>query len=151
MQASAKPFYYSPVFLAVAAAVLRLAGLYVAWRWRPWVVVNPLMSGGEVTQIARSIVSGKGFGNPLGVIDTGPTAWLCPAYPYLVAVVFKLAGIYTEKSRLILLALNCVFAGLTVFPIYATAKRTFGAEVAVLASWIWVVLPSAWQMPIRVA
>lgn len=151
MQASAKPFYYSSLFLAVAAFVLRLAGLYVVWRWKPWVVVNPVLTGGEVTQIARSIVSGKGFGNPLGIIDTGPTAWLCPAYPYLVAGVFKFAGTYTEKARLILLALNCLFAGLIVFPIYGTAKRTFGAEVAVLASWIWVVLPSAWQIPIRMA
>jgi len=109
------------------------------------------MSGGEVTQIARSIVSGKGFGNPLGVINTGPTAWVCPVYPYLMAGIFRLAGIYNVKSRLILLALNCIFAGLTVLPIYAIARRSFGPDVGVVASWVWVVLPSAWQIPIRMA
>ncbi len=151
MQVSKPPLSYSPIFLAITASVLRLVGLYGAWRWRPWVVVNPVQSGGEVVQIARSIVSGNGFGNPLGVINTGPTAWVCPVYPYLVAGIFRLGGIYSEKSRLILLALNCIFAGLTIFPIYGIAKRTFGTHVAVLASWIWIVLPSAWQIPIRMA
>ena len=149
MQATSKPLYGSPIFAAITAVILRLAALVAAWRWRPWVVVNPLMSGGEVVSIAHSIVAGKGFGNPLGVIATGPTAWVCPAYPYLVAGVFSFAGIYTLKSRLILLALNCIFAGLTVFPIYGIAKRSFGTKAAVLASWVWVVLPSAWQIPVR--
>lgn len=151
MQVSKRPLVYSPIFLAITASALRLLGLYGAWRWRPWVVVNPVQSGGEVVQIARSIVSGNGFGNPLGVINTGPTAWVCPVYPYLVAGIFRLSGIYSEQSRLILLALNCIFAGLTIFPIYGLARRTFGTHVAVLACWIWIVLPSAWQIPIRMA
>ena len=150
MQASSsRPLYSFPIVAAIAAVALRLAALFAAWTWRPWVVVNPLMSGGEVVGIAHSIVSGKGFGNPLGVIATGPTAWICPAYPYLVAGVFKFAGIYTVRARLILLALNCIFAGLTVFPIYGITRRSFGARIAVLASWVWVVLPSAWQVPVR--
>jgi Dolichyl-phosphate-mannose-protein mannosyltransferase len=152
MQVSAsRPLYSFPTVAAFAAVILRLAALLAAWRWRPWVVVNPLMSGGEVVSIAHSIVAGKGFGNPLGVVATGPTAWVCPAYPYLVAGVFEFAGIYTVKARLILLALNCIFAGLTVFPVYGIAKRSFGTSVAVLASWVWVVLPSAWQIPVRLA
>ncbi len=92
---------------------------------------------------------GKGFGNPLGLVDTGPTAWVCPAYPYMVAGVFSIGGMYTAKARLMLLALNCLFAGLTVFAIYAIARRTFGTTAAICASWIWVVLPSAWQIPVR--
>jgi hypothetical protein len=151
MRAFTKRLYSSPIVAAIAATVLRLAALFAAWRWRPWVVVNPLMSGGEVVSVAHSIVAGKGFGNPLGVIATGPTAWVCPAYPYLVAGIFKFAGIYTVESRLILLSLNCIFAGLTVFPVYGMARRTFGTKVAVVASWVWVVLPSAWQIPVRLA
>jgi len=150
MQGFSRRLFYSPVFIAIAAAVLRLAGLYVAYRWRPWVVVAP-MTGGEVVQIARSIVAGKGFGNPLGVIDTGPTAWICPVYPYIVAGIFKLAGTFTVQSRLLLLALNCMLAGLTTFPIYAVARRSFGIGTAVCASWLWVLLPSAWQIPVRLA
>ena len=113
-------------------------------------VVGPL-TGGEVVQIARSIVAGRGFGNPLGVINTGPTAWICPVYPYIVAGAFKLAGVYTVQSRILLLALNCLLAGLTIFAIYAIAKRSFGTAAAVFASWLWAVLPSAWQIPVRLA
>ena len=149
MQAILKRLGNPPIAAAIAATGLRLIGLYSAFRWRPWVVVNPAMSGGEVTQIAKSIVSGKGFGNPLGLVDTGPTAWVCPVYTYLVANVFRVGGIYTTESRLMLLALNCIFAGLTIFPIYGIAKRTFGTNAAICASWMWVVLPSAWQIPVR--
>jgi 4-amino-4-deoxy-L-arabinose transferase-like glycosyltransferase len=133
----------------MVAVVLRLVGLYSLFRWRPWAVVDPVMSGGEVVQIARSIVWGKGFGNPIGGFETGPTAWICPVYPYIIAAIFKLEGIYTVRSRLVLLGLNCLFAGLTILPIYGIARRTFGRETAVIASWLWVVLPSAWQIPIR--
>lgn len=149
MQATFRRLVSSPIVAAITGAALRLIALYSLFRWRPWVVVNPVMSGGEVTQIAKSIVLGKGFGNPLGVVDTGPTAWLCPVYPYIMAGFFSVDGIHTARSRLMLLALNCIFVGLTVFPIYAIAKHTFGRSTAIWASWIWVVLPSAWQIPIR--
>src|SRR5208283_4896298 len=53
--------------------------------------------GYEAGRIARSIVQGRGFGSPL-FEDTGPTAWMTPVYPYLVAGVFKLFGTYTKLS-----------------------------------------------------
>ena len=138
----------NPAFIAITATVLRLAGLGLLFRFRPWLVFSP-STGGEVAQIARSIALGRGFGNPLGVVTTGPTAWLCPVYPYIVAGGYKLGGIYTLNSRLLLLALNCVFAGLTIFPIYGIARRTLGTTAAVCAAWIWVVLPVAWQVPLK--
>jgi asparagine N-glycosylation enzyme membrane subunit Stt3 len=150
MQASSRRLFCAPAFIAISATLLRLAGLGLLYRFRPWLVVGP-STGGEVSQIARSIVLGRGFGNPLGIVITGPTAWLCPVYPYIVAGAYKLAGIYTVKSRLLLLALNCVFAGLTVVPIYAIARRTFGTTTAVCAAWIWVVLPVAWHVPLKLA
>jgi 4-amino-4-deoxy-L-arabinose transferase-like glycosyltransferase len=150
MHGFSRRLFCTPTFIAMTATVLRLLGLIWAFRFRPWLVVGP-STGGEVAQIARSIVLGRGFGNPLGVVITGPTAWLCPVYPYIVAGAYKVAGIYTGKSRLLLLALNCVFAGLTVFPIYAIARRSFGTTTAVCAAWMWVVLPVAWHIPIRLA
>src|SRR5260221_4123756 len=68
--------------------------------------------GYESGRIARSIVLGKGFSSPL-FGDTGPTAWMTPAYPCLVALVFKAFGIYTETSALFLLSLNAIFSALT--------------------------------------
>src|SRR5690349_15212660 len=36
--------------------------------------------GGEYVQIARALVSGRGFANPFGR-ETGPTAWQPPVLP----------------------------------------------------------------------
>ena len=143
-----KRLFCNPFFIASTATVLRLTPLFLAYRFKPWLVVGP-STGGEVIQIARSIASGNGFGNPVAGMTTGPTAWLCPVYPYIVAGAFKLAGIYTAESRLLLLVLNCVLAGLTVFPIYAIARRTVGTTTAICAAWMWVVLPVAWHVPLR--
>ena len=151
MQVTLKRIASSPLAAALTAAGFRLIALYSLFRWRPWLVVNAMMSGGEVTQIAKSIVLGKGFANPLGIVDTGPTAWVCPIYPYIVAGFFRIGGIHTAKSQLMLLTLNCILAGATVFPIYAIAKHSFGTRSAIWAAWLWVVLPSAWQIPIRLA
>src|ERR1700687_363675 len=53
--------------------------------------------GYEAGRIARSIVQGRSFSSPL-FEETGPTAWMTPVYPYLVAAVFKLFGTYTTTS-----------------------------------------------------
>src|SRR5260370_22192020 len=61
--------------------------------------------GYETGRIARSIAQGRGFSNSL-FGDTGPTAWMTPVSPSLVAGVFKLFGIYTKTSAIVLLSLN---------------------------------------------
>ncbi|MGH9692242.1 MAG: glycosyltransferase family 39 protein, partial [Candidatus Acidiferrales bacterium] len=138
----------SVFFIACVAFALRAAILYVIGRGMP--VPGPANApyGFEVGRVAESIALGKGFSSPLLLVDTGPTAYLCPAYPYLLASIFKLWGIYSLKSRMIIQTLNCLFSALTIFPIYAIAKRTFGGTVAVFSSWLWVVLPTAWHIPI---
>jgi hypothetical protein len=67
--------------------------------------------GYEAGRIARTIVQGRGFSSPL-FEDTGPTAWMTPVYPYLVAGVFKLFGIYTKASAIVLLSLNALMSAL---------------------------------------
>ena len=74
---------------------------------------------------SRSIAQGHGFSSPYEG-STGPTAWEPPLYPYLMAGVFKLFGIYTHASAWVLLSINSLFATLTCIPIYRIAQRTFG-------------------------
>ncbi len=140
---------YSPLFIACIAFALRVVILYRAWHQLPSAFDTRGSYGYEVGQVAASITSGRGFSSPSPLVDTGPTAWLCPAYPYLVAAVFKAEGIFSAKSHVILQILNCLFAALTIFPIFAIARRSFGIGVALAASWLWVVLPTAWHMPIQ--
>ena len=98
--------------------------------------------GYETGRIARSIASGEGFANPL-FEKTGPTAWLTPLYPYLVAAVFKAAGIYTKSSALILLGLNSLFSALTCIPVFLMARESLDERTAVRAAWIWALFPYA--------
>ena len=140
----------SATCIAATAFLFRIGILWLHWHRIIGTAEANGPYGFEVGQIAKSIVLGKGFSSPLLMVETGPTAHLCPIYTYLVAGVFKLWGIYTVKSHIFLQAINCGFAALTVFPIFAIAKRTFGESVAVGASWLWVVLPNAWHIPMNV-
>jgi 4-amino-4-deoxy-L-arabinose transferase-like glycosyltransferase len=98
--------------------------------------------GGESGRIARSIVQGEGFSNPL-FGQTGPTAWLAPVFPYLLSAIFKAFGIYTKASALAALALDCLLSALTCIPVYFIAKFHFGEEAAALAGWTWAFFPYA--------
>jgi 4-amino-4-deoxy-L-arabinose transferase-like glycosyltransferase len=97
--------------------------------------------GFEMGRIGRSLAEGQGFSNPFNE-TTGPTAWEPPLYPFLIAGVFRLFGVYSRASALLLLSLNSVFSALTCIPIFLIAKRCFGEKVAVWSSWTWALLPS---------
>jgi hypothetical protein len=96
--------------------------------------------GGEAGRIARSIAEGEGFSNPL-FGQTGPTAWLSPVFPYLLAGIFKVFGVYTKTSALVALALDSLFSALTCVPIFLIARRNFGLKTAIWAGWGWAFFP----------
>ncbi len=90
-------------------------------------------------RIARSIVSGHGFGSPFA--DTGLSALLPPVYSYLLAGIFKVFGIETRTSVIAALSLNSLFSALTCVPVYLLAKEGFGSRVAKWAGWGWAFSP----------
>ena len=96
--------------------------------------------GYETGRIAASIATGHGYANPL-FSQTGPTAWMTPGYPYLLAGVFKIFGVYTTPSALVILALQGLFAALTCIPIFLIARRWFGEPAAQWSVWIWALFP----------
>jgi 4-amino-4-deoxy-L-arabinose transferase-like glycosyltransferase len=96
--------------------------------------------GWEMGRVGRAIAEGKGFSNPYGE-ETGPTAWEPPLYPYLIAGVFKLFGIYSNSSAFVLLTINSLFAAFTCIPIFLIAEHTFGAKVAWWSAWAWALMP----------
>lgn len=89
----------------------------------------------EHTIIASSIVQGHGFRSPYD--ERQPTAWVGPLYPCLVALVFRIFGIYCSLSIHFLVALNALFLGLTSLTIYAIGSRVFGMDVGATAAWLW--------------
>jgi Dolichyl-phosphate-mannose-protein mannosyltransferase len=104
--------------------------------------------GYETGRIARSIVEGKGFSNPL-FADTGPTAWMTPVYPYLVAGVFKVFGVYTKASAIVLLSLNAVMSAIVCVPVFLIARISFGARVAKWSGWAWAFCPYGIYFPVE--
>jgi len=100
----------------------------------------------ETGHIAYSIASGKGFSSPFQR-DTGPTAWLAPVYPYLLAGIFRLFGIYTLHSFFVALFLNILFSAGTCVPVFYSGKRIGGLGVASAAAWLWALFPNAVIIP----
>lgn len=147
MKSSLKRVLESTIFIAGFAFALRLLLIYLGSRTGPKPVRADLPYGLELGRVARAIAAGEGFSSPLLIADSGPTAWFTPLYPYLVAGIFKLWGIYSAASHLIIQTMNCAFAALTIIPIHRIAKRTFGTGVAIGSAWTWVFLPTALYYP----
>ena len=126
---SLPPIPRSVFWLVLWSFVLQVAmiGVFREYRTRPQ--EDHFAFGWEMGRVARSVALGQGFSNPYGG-NTGPTAWEPPLYPYLMAGVFKLFGIYTYASAWVLLMINSLFAALTTIPIFLIARRTFGERVA---------------------
>lgn len=97
--------------------------------------------GFEMGRIGRSLALGQGFSNPFHGI-TGPTAWEPPLYPLLIGGVFKVFGVYTQSSAVILLTFNSICSALTCIPIFLIAKHCFDERIAVWSAWAWALLPA---------
>ena len=126
--------------LAVSALVVRLAVMPFLYQENLDPERDHWMFGHEQGRVARAIVLGQGFSNPL-FGHTGPTAYPAPVYPYFMAGVFKVFGIYTRSSAIVIIVLNCMFSALTVIPLYFFARRSFGEPTALIAGMLWVVFP----------
>jgi 4-amino-4-deoxy-L-arabinose transferase-like glycosyltransferase len=137
-----------PAVIVLAAFLFRLALIYSASVAAPLPIHDRIPFGYETGAVAASIAEGKGFSSPLGV-ESGPTAWFTPVYPYIVALVFKLFGAFTHSSALVLLTLNSAFSALTCWPIFLIAERFSGRGVAAGSAWVWVFLPTATKFPIQ--
>jgi 4-amino-4-deoxy-L-arabinose transferase-like glycosyltransferase len=97
----------------------------------------------ESCNIARSIADGKGFSSPFSV-ETGPTAWVSPVYPYLLAGIFKVFGTASYRSIVAAAILNEVFfLGLTCLPVFFIAKHIGGPRLGAIAAWLWALYPIA--------
>lgn len=104
--------------------------------------------GWEMGRVARSIATGHGFSSPYDG-NTGPTAWEPPLYPYLMAGVFKIFGIYTRESAWVLLTINSLLATLTTIPVFLIARKTFGERVATWSAYAWALNPYVWYWSIH--
>lgn len=141
--------FRSPPFIVLVALLLRLLVITVGHTYRITPRRDHFQFGWEMGRIARSLASGHGFANPTD-LATGSTAWEAPLYPFLLAGVFKLFGIYTHAAAWVILALNSLFSALTCLAVYRVGERMFGSQPARWAAWTWALFPYAIYWPVRV-
>jgi len=134
------------VLLLVCGFILRFGFVF----WKKTYLQAPgvmLPFGPEVCSIAAHIVHGQGFSSPF-YQDTGPTAWIAPVYPYLAALVFRVFGVYSVASAIVLLGIQCLIAAATGITIHALGRRTLGAQIGFFAAWIWALSPIFFRWPV---
>ena len=76
----------------------------------------------ETGNIAAAIAETGTFSSAFGT-DTGPTAWMMPGYPYLLALIFKIFGTYSVSSAIMALLLDCIASALTIIPIFSMTNQ----------------------------
>src|SRR6266705_5873296 len=113
----------SPATAVAVALLLRLVFLYLAHDS----CGNLFPVGQEAGNVAWSFALGHGFSSPL-IGMQGPTAWVAPVYPLLLALGFKLLSMNPYHVVIFGQVLNSIFSALTCWPIYLLAKSSSAAE-----------------------
>ncbi len=139
---------------------LRVAVILIGHTYRIRLDQAHFNFGWEMGRIARSMATGQGFANPFNGVS-GPTAWCPPIYPLLMALSFKLFGVYSNGAALFLLVVNSAFSAAIAPAVYEIAARCFDAKgiarrgskyaepVAMGSAWLWAVYPAALQYAIH--
>ncbi len=134
------------------ALALRLLYMTLAHTYRIRLSNDHFEYGWEMGRIARALVTGHGYSDPfanLAIPHTGPTAWVPPAYPLIMAAVFRLFGVYTRASAWVLLAINCVLSAATAMAVWELGFRFANRRVALWSGWLWALYPAAMQYAVR--
>ncbi len=126
------------------ALVLRAMAVMLMFRGAPRMWFYNQAS--ELNCLAQSILSGQGLSSPFGG-STGPSAFLAPGYPLLVALVYRVSGTESLRSAAMLAALNVVFGVLTVLALMIVAKRLFGNRTAYIAGTLCAMSPAMVFLP----
>jgi len=145
--------FRAPLPLFWVALLVRLLYITLAHTYRIRLSQDHLQFGWEMGRIARALVTGFGYADPF-TGHTGPTAWVPPLYPLLIAAVFKVFGIYTAKSAFVILFINSIFSAATACLVYEIAARCFhvtakGAKVALWSGWLWAFHPAIIQYAVH--
>ena len=102
--------------------------------------------GSELGVLAESLRSGHGFASPFGA-GTGPTAFMTPGYPAIIAGVFAVFHPFSLASAVAITVLQALFAAITVVVLMLLVRRAFGERCAVIAGAVWAVSPVLLWVP----
>jgi len=134
--------------IMLVALALRLVYMWQFQNIHPRQGVSVIPFLFESGNIAHSLATGHGFSSPFRV-DTGPTAWMTPLFPLLLAGIFRIFGAYTFHAWAATVLLNISCSTLACIPIYSAGKRIGGIALAAGAAWLWAIFPNAILMPVE--
>ena len=104
--------------------------------------------GYEMGRIARALATGRGYADPFRG-HSGPTAWIAPIFPLLLGGIFKVFGIYSKLSAVVILSFDSLLNALIIPLLWETGERCFNARVGRWSAWIWALYPAAMQFAVK--
>ena len=131
---------HSPVWMVLVGLAARVVYMVIAHSYQAIAIGGPNGSVNELERLAYSLATGSGFSAPY-VVDTGPSAWAAPIYPWLISLAFRAFGVYSNAAGVAMLLFNSICAALTSWTLYRIARRVFNESVAVWSGWVWAFLP----------
>jgi 4-amino-4-deoxy-L-arabinose transferase-like glycosyltransferase len=132
----------------LTALAVRLVYITISHAYRVTNVENHFRFGYEMGRIAQALATSRGYADPFHG-HTGPTAWIAPLFPLLLAGVFKIFGVYTNLSGWVILAIDSLFNAVMIPLLWEIGVRCFDARVARWSVWIWALYPAAMQYAVR--
>ena len=132
-----------PLAIFGAGLVLRLIAIAYLARVTP-----QMLSWGtnEAGGIARWIVTNHTFSSPFHDAH-GPTAWIAPIYPGIVAAIFLVFGIQTPASALAVMCFNAIASAATGVIVFKIGKEIHSENGGVFAGWMWALSPYVAILP----
>ena len=136
MNSRARTIISCPAVIFIAAVCTRFGA--AAYTFRNSFGPDVLFVQNEPSHVAAALASGLGFSAPYGGVPPAPTAQQPPLYPFVVAVIFRIFGVFTSQSAWAVVGLNILAGGITAVLIYRLGRIHFGDTVGVVAAWLWV-------------
>jgi hypothetical protein len=132
------------VAIMMVAVLLRLLVSFIVLNKYPsgWIYTR----GIEMKLLAESLLAGQGLSSPFGV-PTGPTAFFSPVYSILVACVFRIFGIESLASAIVLIFAQILVNLVTLWLILRLCRQLFDARSANLAGFFWACSPPLLWVP----
>src|ERR1017187_6025781 len=131
---------HSPVWMVLVGLAARVVYMVIAHSYQAIAIGGPNGSVNELERLAYSLATGSRFSAP-SVVDTGPSAWAAPIYPWLISLAFRAFGVYSNAAGVAMLLFNSICAALTSWTLYRIARRVFNGTVAVWSGWVWAFQP----------
>ena len=152
--------FHAPWVIFWVGFAVRVAWILIGRTYRFQPLMDHFSMAGRWGGSRARWSQGQGYANPFNG-PSGPTAWLAPLYPLLVALGFKLFGVYSSGAAIFVEVCDSAFSAGTALAVYEIAARCFdaqgiarrgakvGAPVALWSAWVWALYPAAMQFAVR--